>query len=84
MAKTLHQIKGEVFEHPMFTIHEDIDWVVDQIAIRYAQEQNKELVGMLEKLHHMCDKIQFPTENELKENAKEIEQLIYKHKVGTQ
>jgi len=56
------------------------DTASDQVAIRYANEQNRELVEMLELTRQMCVKRQFPTENELKEIAEEIEELITKHK----
>jgi len=49
MTKTLQQIKDEVFKQPMFAEQEDIDWVINQVAIRYANEQKRELIEILKE-----------------------------------
>lgn len=90
--KDLQNIKDEVAECDNFYNWDDLfaccamydygrlEWAIDQVAIRYAQEQKRELVEMLEITRQMCIKRQFPSENELKEIASKIEKLITKHK----
>lgn len=62
MTKTLQQIKDEVAQgsdfirFPTFYDHTTIpEYMIDQIAIRYAEEQNNELLEMLETIHNCVD-----------------------------
>lgn len=57
-------------------IHLQNDLGYREILLKQLIEQKRELVDMLELTRQMCIKRQFPSENELKEIAKEIEQLI--------
>ena len=97
MTKTLQQIKDEVAEgfgyksNSVFSAHEQIvgstyevlSNSIDQVAIRYAQDQNKELVEMLESVVQL-QKDHYGngsrTHIALILKAKEIEKLITKHK----
>lgn len=73
--KDLHWIKDEVFKQPMFAEQEDIDWVIDQVAIRYANEQKRELIEVLKEC---LDWEYMSLYNE--DLYTRIEELITKHK----
>lgn len=81
MAKnfTLERIKNEVFEHPMFTVEEDMGWVIDQVAIRYANEQNRDIMESLKELVSYLDAMHGSEETECEELIT-AKKLINKHK----
>lgn len=43
--KNLQEVKNEVFNEPDYMIHEDIDWVINEVAKRYAIEVSKEALN---------------------------------------
>ena len=86
MTKTLQQIKDEyaIEEHCLESFHQLIrvdeitDRDVDQIAIRYAQDQKRELVEELEHVVKALEVVSsFGATKPIIEHAKEI---ITKHK----
>ena len=89
MAKTLQQIKDEVSEIDNFHNwaalfdsfamydYEMLESAIDQVAVRYAQEQKRELMEMLEMINEGIHTMDF---FQLERIQPEIEQLITKHK----
>lgn len=82
MAKTLQQIKDEyAYEYGfadwdvLESYGEDMDSHVDQVAIRYSQEQKRELVEMLEKCEQWIGSC-----NQYAPILKVIEKIITKYK----
>lgn len=89
MTNTLQQIRDEyAYEHKfegwadlqdyyIYWDNEKLENAIDQIAIRYAQEQKRDLVEMLEIINEGINTMDF-TQLEVLHNK--IESLITKHK----
>lgn len=82
----LQRIKDEVAQgsefirFPTFYDHTTIpEYIIDQIAIRYAEEQNKELLEMLETVIKDYENI-IPQSPARDNRIQQIKELINKHK----
>lgn len=73
--KTLERIKLEVFATEIWTEHEDLDEVINEVAKRYANEQNMELVEMLKECMQVLSSVQSPATPAIL-LRREIESLI--------